>query len=143
MITFTITSCWGCFTVKTEFLHGLQTGFWVLIYMYEYINYWEDDLVVYPLRPLFSRIKWICHDFLTFYSSFITVGSDTYIAFILSSFYRCLVNLVCTHCFTTSGLHFNVFPLWYRGKRCQSTKNIQFHLVFKEKQYRRENSFYR
>ena len=50
---------------------------------------------------------------------------------------------VAVLCVTASGLYFHILHLWYRGKRRHPTKYLWYYLVFKEKQLRCENYFYR
>ena len=96
-----------------------------------------------PFATLFLGGEMTCHDYLTFYSSLLPFGSDTYIKFLCSTFYCCLVTLVRTHCFTTYGLHSLYNPFMIYRKTTSVDKISIIFLVVKEKQHRFESSFYR
>ena len=115
MITFTIFPRWGCFTVNIIVLHGPQTGFSGLIDMYEYMYCWKTTSL-YIFFNMFSDIKMIFNDSLTYYLSLLPVGSDTYVKFICISF-------VWSHCVTTSGLYF-LYSIYYIEENGTIRKNI-------------------
>ena len=105
LIPLSIAPGWGCFTVKTTFSHGLQTGLWWLmcnICIYILLRIRTPH---FPLRQLFLGRKWLVMTLLLKIHHYFQLEVTHILNFWVAPFIAVFWLSVYTSCFTTSGLY--------------------------------------